>query len=201
MGIEEGDKKPNAKLASIAQAIEDFVDSFTNRKLEAQVYRTNPEFCYLDGNGKRWMYLPQYPISYITEVNIDSEREFGSGTVVASADIFWYPSGKVVTEGDHFQYGRRNIRFDYVAGYAPVVGGTHNAVVSSYPIPNDLKQVMTEMIVMLFKQGITEVHTSQSSGGEGVYPKFYYSMVKDSFWLNTLNKYKAFDVSLSGNEE
>ncbi len=53
MGIEEGDKKPNAKLSAIAQAVEDFVDSYTNQKRDAAVYRTNSDYCYLDGTGKR----------------------------------------------------------------------------------------------------------------------------------------------------
>src|SRR5574343_270711 len=151
MGLEEGDKKPNAKLAAIASAVEDFVDSFTNRILEAKFYRTNPDYCYLDGNGKPWIYLPQYPISYITELNIDSERTFDTGTLIPTSDLFWYPSGKVISEAGYFTRGRRNVRFDYVAGYAPVVGGTYNAVVSSYPIPLDLKQTMIEMCVESFK--------------------------------------------------
>jgi hypothetical protein len=199
MGIEEVDKKPNPKLASISQAVEDFVDSYTNRKLEAQVYRTHSDYCYLDGNGRRWMYLPQYPISYITEIAIDSERLFGSGTLVPSADFFWYPSGKVVSEGEYFARGRRNIRVDFVAGYAPVVGGTHNAVVSSYPIPQDLKQVMIEMCVQSFKEGMTAVHTV--GGDNASEPKFIQMLSRNSFWKNVLNKYKAFDASLGGYEE
>ena len=199
MGIEEGDKKPNAKLSSIAKAIEDFVDSFTNRKLEAQVYRTDPQFCYLDGNGKPYIYAPQYPISYIAEVAVDADRVFGSSTVIASADLFWYPSGKIVSEAGYFTHGRRNVRLDYIAGFAPVVGGTHDSAVSTYPLPYDLKQTMIEMCVQSFKEGITAVHTV-NAGPEGE-PKFIQMLTKNSFWANTLNKYKNFDVSMSGREE
>lgn len=198
MGIEDGDKKPNAKLAAIASAVEDFVDSYTNRKLEAAVYRTNNDYCYLDGNGKPWIYLPLYPVSYVSSVNVDSARDFGSGTLIPSDDIFFYPSsGKVVSEGGYFTRGRRNVYFDYVAGYAPVVGGTYNAVVSSYPIPLDLKQVMIEMVVESFKEGITAVHTIQTA--EQV--KFTQMLSGNTFWLNTLNKYKNFSASLEGRDE
>lgn len=198
MGITEGDKEPNAKLASIILAVEDFVDSYTNRKLEAAVYRTHPDYSYLDGMSTRYIYLPVYPVSYVSEVNVDSERTFGSGTVIPSSDIFFYPStGKVVSEGGYFTSGRRNVRFDYIAGYAPVVGGTHNATVSSYPIPNDLKQVMIEMCVNSFKEGITAVHTVQNEAQIS----FTQMLTDNSFWKNVLNKYKNFSASLEGREE
>ncbi len=55
MGIEDGDKKPNAKLAAIAQAVQAFVETTTNRKLEANHYHNDPYFSYLDGRGKRFI--------------------------------------------------------------------------------------------------------------------------------------------------
>lgn len=200
MGIEAGDKQPNAKLDSLSSAIQDFVDSYTNRKLEAQTYRTDPMFCYLDGTGCSYIYAPQYPISYVTEVAIDADRVFDSATLVASADLFWYPSGKIVSEAGYFTKGRRNVRLDYIAGYAPVVGGTHNAAVSSYPIPMDLKQTMIEMCVESFKEGITAVHTVESQD-PNVSPRFVQLLSQNSFWRNTLIKYKAFDVNFNFNEE
>lgn len=197
MGIEEGDKSPNAKLFALIDSVQDFIDSYTNRTLEAKVYRTDPNNCYYDGNGKPWIYLKQYPISYISECAIDSSREFGASTVLSLDDIFYYPNGKVMSEGEYFTRGRRNIRFDYVAGYAPVVGGTHNAAVSSYPIPGDLKQVMVEMCVESFKEGMTAVHSVP--GVEQ--PKMYQLLKTNTFWMATLNKYKSFDNIISGADE
>ena len=199
LSIEDGDQGPNAKLQSLIGAIEDFVDSFTNRKLEAARYNSDPQFTYLDGNGKSFIYLPQYPISHVDSVNIDSDRVFGSGTAVSTADIFFYPSGKMVSEAGYFTGGRRNIKVDYIAGYAPVVGGTHNAAISTYPIPGDLKQTMMEMAVESFKEGLTAVHTV--AGGAEFGPKFIQMLNGNSFWSNTLNKYKAFDAALQGREE
>jgi hypothetical protein len=209
MGIEEGDKKPNAKLSSIAQAIEDFVDSYTNRKLEATRYLTNPDFCYYDGNGKNYLYLKAYPISYVSSVNIDGDRTFSSGTLYSSGDYYWYPSGKLrLTSGSAyydnncggFYRGRRNILVDFTAGFAPIVGGTHNMAVSTYPIPYDLKQVMVEMCVESFKEGMTAVHTVQPGQGGGD-PKFIQMLSRNSFWSNVLNKYKAFDLMFDGRDE
>ena len=215
MGVAEGDTKPNARLSSIAQAVEDFVDSFTNRKLEAKRYLTDPDFCYYDGMNRPYLYLKVYPISYVSSVNMDADHVFGSGTLFASADYFWYPSGKLRLSGNQwpfyfnnqsvpyhqggFNYGRRNILIDFTAGYAPVVGGTHSYSVSTYPIPLDLKQTMTEMCVESFKEGMTAVH-SVPAGAQGD-PKFIQMLSRNSFWSNVLNKYKAFDAMISGRDE
>jgi hypothetical protein len=196
MGIEEGDKKPNAKLAAVALAVEDFCDSFTNRKLEADTYTQDFTYSYLDGTGDKIMYLPLYPVSYVSEVNIDSDRTFGSGTVLASADFFWYPGGKLVSEGSYFTKGRRNIRVGYTAGYAPIVGGTHDGAVSSYPVPLDMKQVLLEMAVESVKEGMTAIHSLK---GENPRLEKLFSM--NSFWRETLLKYKSWDASLQGFEE
>lgn len=198
LGIEDGDKKPNAKLESISKAVQDFVDSFTNRKLEAARYNSDPQFTYMDGNGEAWIIMPQYPISHVDGVWVDADRLFGTGTEISTADIFFYPYGKVCSEGGHFIKGHRNVKVDYIAGYAPIVGGTHNSAVSTYPLPYDLRQVMIEMTVETFKEGITAVHTIQSAVSE---PKFIQMLSRNSFWLNTLTKYKALDVGLAGREE
>lgn len=207
MGIEEGDENPNAKIASIISVIEDFADSYTNRKLEAARYLTHPDFSYYDGNGKNYIYLKQYPVSYVSSVNMDADRVFASGTLFASSDYYWYPSeGKLRMEGNHwpfdrysggFYHGRRNILVDYIAGYAPVVGGTHNAAVSTYPIPMDLRQTMIEMCVESFKEGMTAVHSVVGPQES----KFIQMLSRNSFWSNVLNKYKAFDSMFSGREE
>lgn len=200
MGIAEGDTKPNAKLEAIARAVEDFVDSFTNRTLEAKRYLTDPNFSYYDGTGRPFIYLRQYPVSYVSSVNIDSDRAFGSGTLVASADVYWYPNeGKLVSEAGYFTRGRRNVLIDYTAGYAPVVGNTHNMAVSTYPIPLDLKQTMIEMCVESFKEGMTAVHSLQ--GQNVTEPKFIQMLGRNSFWANVLNKYKSFSSMFAGREE
>jgi hypothetical protein len=208
MGIPDSDETPNAKISAIANVVEDFCDSYTNRKLEAQRYLTDPAFSYIDGRGKNYIYLPQYPVSYVSSINMDGDRVFNSGTLFASADYFWYPkSGKVKLSGSQwpfdnwsggFYHGYRNILVDYVAGYAPVVGGTHNASVSTYPLPQDLKQVMTEMCVESFKEGLTAVHTIQSQVGD---PKFTSMLTRNSFWLNVLNKYKNFSSQFTSRDE
>jgi hypothetical protein len=196
MGIEEGDKTPNAKLLMLVDTIQDFVDNYTNRTLEAKVYRTDPDNCYYDGTGRPWIYARQYPISYVSEVAVDNDREFGSASLVASADLYWYPNGKILNSEGYFMRGRRNVRLDYIAGYAPVVGGTYDGAVSSYPIPSDIKQVMVEMCVESFKEGMTAVHSVQAEQ-----PRLYHLLKTNTFWMSTLNKYKSFDNTKFGADE
>ncbi len=202
MGTADGDTKGNAKLSMIAQAVEDFVNSFTNRRLVAQTYYNDPSYCYFDGTGKPYIYLPLYPLSYVSEVNVDSNRTFGSATLIASSDFYWYPSGKIEMDSatglfGRFSKGRRNIRIQYTAGYAPVVGGTYNSSVSTYPLPNDLKQTMIEMCVESFKEGMTAVHTVQTQDQV----RFTQMLSGNTFWANVLNKYKAFDNMFASRDE
>ncbi len=205
LSIPEGDKRANPKLASISLAVQDFVDSFCNRELEAKRYLTDPNFCYYDGTGRSYIYTKAYPISYVSSVNVDYFRSFATATLLPSSSLFWYPSGKIALDNatglyGYFSKGRRNILIDYTAGYAPVVGGTHNMAVSTYPIPNDLKQVMIEMCAESFKEGVTAIHSvqSQQPGGD---TKIVQMLSKNSFWFNTLNKYKAFDAMLNDRDE
>jgi len=196
LSLADGDKKPNVRLDSISDAIEDFVDSYCMRNIEAKRYNSDPHYTYLDGSGSREIYLPQYPVSVIYEVNIDADREFGTGTAISSdpADLIVYPNGKLISEGEFFLKGSRNVKIDYIAGYAPVVGGTHDALVSSYPLPLDLKQVMVEMTVETFKEGLTAIHTVDA-GEHG--DKIIRLLTQNSFWSNVLNKYKAFDKMIT----
>lgn len=180
MGLPDGDKGPNAKILTLCQAIQTFVERYTQRKLEAQRFTTHPDYCYLDGTGQPWIYLPVYPIWNIYECAIDGDRDFGSGTLVATDDIFFYPDGKVISdEAGYFTRGRRNVRFDYYAGYS----GT---TTDSYPLPADLKQTMIEMIAESYKVGLTAIHQVQMPQGEVAFLKL---LSNNTFWKECLGRY------------
>lgn len=203
MGIAEGDTKPNAKLEAISKSIQAFCDSYTNTRLEAQRYLTDPSFCYFDGDGTNLLYTASQPVSYVSSIHIDNERNFGSNYLLSSDDYFYYPNGKIVSEGQYFSRGRRNVLVDYIAGFAPVVGGTHNAVVSSYPVPLDLKQVMVEMTVASIKEGITAIHGVKGNIGGGstrssLSPNMNDILGQNSFWCTVLGKYKDYSGPYSG---
>jgi len=185
LGLNDSDRTPNAKILSLCSAIQAFVESYTNRKLEAQRFTTHPDHCYLDGTGKPWIYLPIYPIWNIYEVAVDNDREFGSGTLIGMDDIIFDPQGKVMSEAGYFTRGRRNVRFDYYAGYGA----------GSYPLPADIKQVMVEMIVETYKSGLTAIHQVQTPQGEVFFLKL---LSNNTMWKECLGRYTrmgGFDYS------
>jgi hypothetical protein len=177
LSIPDGEKAPNDKLLTLCSAVQAFAESYTNRKLEAQQFRTNPDYCYFDGSGRSYMYLPVYPIWSITEVALDNSGDLTYADPITISDIFFDPTGKVYTKGAYFSRGRRNIRFDYYAGYGA----------GSYPLPADLKQVMVEMVVDSYKSGLTAIHQVQLPTGETSFMKL---LSANSFWKEVLGKYK-----------
>lgn len=197
--IPEGDNDPNAKIESLIKAVQKFIDNYVGYPLEANTYTSLPEFCQLDGTGEAWIYVPVYPLSSVSNVCIDSDRDFGAGTTLdVSSDIYFYKNGKIVSEAGYFTNGRRNVRIDYVAGYAPVAGGTYNAAVSSYPIGEDMLQVMREMVSKEYKEGATMI---QSAENEATAQTFQQMLASNSFWRQTLNIYKNYSQGLMGHGE
>ena len=116
LNIPDGEKQPNDKLSQLCTAVQSFVETYLNRKLEAQRFATHPDYCYFDGTGQPFIYVPIYPISNVYEVAVDNARDFGSGSLIGTNDIFFYPDGKIVSEQGYFTRGRRNVRIDYLAG-------------------------------------------------------------------------------------
>jgi hypothetical protein len=182
LSLQDSDKTANDKLENLSLAIQDFVQNYTNRKLEATYYSNHRDYSIYDGNGFSSIFTKQYPISWVNQVYVDSDRVWSSGSLIASADlVIYWETGEIYSEAGFFTKGRRNVRIDYIAGFGP-------ATASSYPLPYDLKQTMIEMAVQTFKEGITGVHSVQ--GVEET--KFIQMLSSNTLWRNTLNSYKNF---------
>jgi len=200
LALPDEDTRPNEKISSLIKAVQEFCDNYTGRKLEAATYGStaNESINLIDGTGKSWVYVPNPPISMISSVSVDSDRGFGAGTLVPTGDVYFYPkSGKIVSEGGSFISGHRNVNIHYNGGYAPVKGGTHDNAVSTYPIPYDLQQTMVEMVSQSMKEGVTMIHSVESEDK----PTFVQMLTQNSFWRNTLNRYKMYVVGLDAREE
>lgn len=188
LSLADGDKTSNDKLETLSKAVQDFVETYTNRQLEATYYNNHKDYSYFDGTGRNWIYTKEYPVSWIESVYVDSDRQWSSGALIASADlVIYWDEGKIYSEAGYFTKGHRNIKINYIAGF----GGS---ATSSYPLPFDLKQVMIEMVVQSFKEGITGVHSVASMEET----KFIQMLSQNSMWRNTLNAYKNFSKRLEG---
>jgi hypothetical protein len=186
LSLTDSDKTANDKLESLSLAVQDFVQSYTNRKLEATYYNGHQDYSIYDGTGQNWIYTKQYPISWISNVYVDSDRAWTSGSLIASADlVIYWDTGMIYSEAGYFSKGHRNVRIDHIAGY----GGS---ATSSYPLPYDIKQTMIEMTVQAFKEGITGVHSVVSMEET----RFIQMLSQNSMWRNTLNSYKNYSKRL-----
>lgn len=186
--VSDADKTPNVKFEALINAIEGYIEQYTNRKLEAQLFKTMPDYCYFDGTGIDTMWTPVFPIWRVDELVIDSDRVFtDSGSLVSTngENLIIYPSeGKIVLDTSSgfgiFTRGRRNVRLAYYAGYGA----------GSYPVPSDLKQVIVEMVVASFNEGITGVHTVVGPQES----KFIKMLSKNTYWSNVINSYKNYAI-------
>lgn len=195
LNIPISDYQPNAKISTLISAVEKYIEQYCSRKFEAQLFETHPDYCYFDGTGAHSIWLPVYPIWRVDEVRIDNDRDFtDSGTLVSTngEDLIIYPTeGKVTLDTSSsfgsYARGRRNVRFKYYAGY-----GT-----GSYPIPGDLKQVIIEMVVQAFNEGITGIHTVMGQQES----KIMRMLSGRSFWTDVLNSYKNYSIMTGLNRD
>lgn len=189
LSLADGDKESNPKFLTLLQTIQDFVEVYTHRQLEATYYNSHQDYSIYDGTGKNYIYTKAYPISWVESVHVDSDRQWSSGALIASADlVIYWEQGKIYSEAGYFTKGHRNIKINYIAGYGP-------AASSSYPVPYDLKQVILEMAVQSFKEGITGIHTVL--GIEET--KMVQMLSGNTIWRNTLNAYKNYSIGCDPN--
>lgn len=92
---------------------------------------------YVDGISNRYMFLKNYPINSITEVNEDSDWTWGSDTTVGSDEYRIIDSMYIVLKEAYWTQGDQNYKIQYNAGYET--------------IPLDLKQICIEEVLRRFK--------------------------------------------------
>lgn len=193
------DTVPNDNFEALINAAQSFIDDYTGRQLEAEHYESDPQFSFYDGNGENWIYVKQFPLSSVENVWVDGDRVFGDGQLIASDDIFFDVNGKIYSEGGKFTKGKRNVKIDYKAGYnpVPILGGTANPITNStYAIPYDLQQTMTEMVVQAYKEGLTSVHTLVTEDRAS----FRQLFTQNSVWKITLDRYVKYDLGLENTD-
>ncbi len=76
---------------------------------------------YLDGPGTTRLVLARRPVTVLTGVYEDSDREFGEDTAVPDDELALYPETGVVERiGAVFPRGTRNVKAVYTGGYSTV---------------------------------------------------------------------------------
>jgi len=134
----------------LINAVSARANTITRRKLKGRTYSD----VTLDGTGSDLILLPQYPVTAVSEVKVDSARAFGAATVVDTDD--WEYDGDT---GELFIWTktpkvRRCVRVSYTAGYVTV--------------PDDLQYAIVEAVAYSWKQLSSKTIGTRSITGDGI---------------------------------
>jgi hypothetical protein len=94
---------------------------------------------YFDGDGSDTLYVKAYPISSVTSLYVDPDRDYGTNTLIDTGDYVYYENeGKIVTDGALLAGGRKSIKLTYTGGYTSA--------------PADLQQAIKELVMFWYKR-------------------------------------------------
>jgi len=144
--FDSADEQFGIRLINAASAR---ANTITKRKLASREYTD----LILDGNGADMLLLPQWPVTVITEIRIDSARDFGDDTVLDSDEYGSYGDGRVFILG-YLPSARRCVMVTYTAGYVTV--------------PDDLQDAVIEAIAYTWKRTKSRSIGTRSTTADGV---------------------------------
>lgn len=128
----------------------------------------------LDGNGKQWIPVAQYPITAIDGITINDDP-IPQSTGLAVAGYYFTPPQKVQLRGGYtFARGSQNIVIQYRAGYSI--------------LPADVVQCCIKLVAVRYKERDRLGISSKTLNGESI------SFTVDDFpesIVRVLNDYKA----------
>ncbi len=94
---------------------------------------------YYDGDGSDTLLLKAYPVTTVSTIYVDTEREYASTDLLDSTDYVWYGmEGTVRTDGALFSSGNKSVKVTYSGGYSTV--------------PYDLQLAVKELVQFWYKR-------------------------------------------------
>lgn len=143
----------DAILNRIISAADAFVKNYCRRVIEA----ADLTEYHSTKKGQVVLMLDEYPVNSVTSLHDDTERVYGTDTLIATTDyIVDKAEGIIRLDGIYFYAGLQNVQVVYNAGYSTV--------------PADLEQAALELVAQKYhaydkiRQGIE----SRSFDGESV---------------------------------
>lgn len=149
-GGETYDAEDRDRGIRLINAVSSRINGMTMRKLASRTY-TNQ---ILDGTGGETLVLPQYPVTAISAIRVDSSREFGSSTILDSDDYDWDEDSGIVYIWGATPAAPRCVKITYTAGLTPV--------------PDDLQQCVVEAVLSVWRKVMSKSVGVQSITGDGV---------------------------------
>lgn len=116
LGIDAADSGQDDLLDALIAYASERIESHCRRKFASAAVTE-----YLDGTGISRLVLARRPVTALTGVYEDSDRDFGDDTEIDPDDLELYPeTGLVAWTGGVFPRGTRNLKVEYTGGYATV---------------------------------------------------------------------------------
>ena len=169
--------RADATLTRLTEAADQWVKTYCARDFESAARTEYPRgYGYNESAGgvsKSSVWLREDPITSLASVYIDSMGAFASDTL-ADLTSFVTDENKLIYSG-WIPDGTRVIKVTYTGGYA------------SNAIPEDLRQVVFEIIGAKFEQGSKERKQSEKHGDRG-FTRFDDAI--NRFQRMTLNRYR-----------
>ena len=90
------------------------IEQYIRRPVVVQQFRDA-----LDGTGKQSLYPDHTPVQSVINLSIDNDRRFGADTRIQPSE-YVVDDDAVEMLYDRFPHGRRNVKVEYIAGYAEI---------------------------------------------------------------------------------
>jgi hypothetical protein len=130
---------------------------------------------YYDGDGTDTLYVKAYPISAVTSIYVDPDRDYTSSDLLDTDDYVYYENdGKICTDGALFTGGRKSVKVTYTGGYTSV--------------PADLQQAVKELVLFWYKRN-TDKRVGGASMSVGDKSISYETDIPDSV-KSTFKRYR-----------
>lgn len=179
LDIQTSDTSQDSRVEGYIDAASQFIQEYCNRNFISQSYTE-----YQDGRQSNQILLRQWPATKPSDLRIDNSREFGSNTVVDTADYDVIEGNILLLVNRFFPNGYGNIKIVYTAGYGTVAGNT---------LPSDI-QLACKQLVAWYSQERTDRRTGVTSRGKnGENISFEIDVPKKV--ISVLERYKRFEFS------
>lgn len=123
LGISAGDSSQNARLELLINAASQRLETMCDRKLKER-----PHVEFRSGRRSNILTLQQWPVTQVTELNIDDASQFGQSTLIEPDKFTIADDGNsIILFHDVFPSGFHNIKVIYTAGYNATLHPGHVA--------------------------------------------------------------------------
>ena len=142
LGLDNEEVKDDGFIINLINRVSTRIESYCGRTFAASYYTE-----YHDGDGTSEVLLNQYPITHVSGMWDDIDRDFGDDCVVDSDDYLIYANeGRLSLYNDEttFLVGRQNIKVCYSGGYTD--------------IPEDLKQACVDLALTSYRKNKEKIH-------------------------------------------